>query len=173
MLFFPLYLIRKTTIFNFSEHAISHLGTLKKTAKNFCLFLLAVGVLEYAFFLTLLSHFGIYNFPITTPILSVTAISTIVSALISSKNSRTIHFVSAALTFFSAGLGGFLFSIEYAHLTSYSVISILGIIVSFLLFLTLVLGIKRKSLSAYHEFIFIFILCFWNIIYTFAIYTNI
>lgn len=170
MLVTPLYLIRQVPTFRFTKHPISYLGTLKVTAKPFRIFLGIAGLLEYLFFLRLISQLGISNFRITTPILSLTVASTITATIYSSNRHPKVHYLAAISTFCSAGIGGLVFSLEYAYANQYSLLSLFGIVISVHLFASLIRGSKKFSIKAFDEFIFMVILALWNIIYTIALY---
>jgi len=169
MLVVPWVLMKRNSHFNSEHSAISHLGGLKKTATQFRIFLLLVGILEYSFVLVVIFTFGLSNFTFSIPVLSITLVGTLTAAFLNSKSHPHEHYIAAVITFVSAGLGGFVMSLEYARLTGLSALSIVIIIISSLLFSSLLLGRKHLSLPANKELIFIGILVIFNIAYTLAL----
>jgi len=171
MILTPFILMRRDRLFNKDTKAISHLGGLKRTARTFKLFLLITGLLEYIFVMVVIFTFGVTNFTFSIPILSVTLVSTLAAALLNTKEHPREHYIAAIFTFVSAGLGGFVMSLEYARLSNLSPLSIVVIIISSLLFSSLLMGRKHLTLPANKELIFIIILVLLNLAYTVALFS--
>lgn len=170
LIFTPMFLMRKDHGFNFEKSALSHLGGLKRTSKIFRLFILITGILEFTFCLVLIFSFGAQNFLFTIPLLTITFLATICSAIFNTKDFPKQHFFFAIITFLTAGIGGLVFSLEFGKLEEFSNISIVGIVISILLLSSLFTARKHYSLSATKEMLFIMLLVFWNLIYTIALF---